>query len=175
MSKVFMDTGFLDDGRLIALLSLAVVSETGAEYYAVFADGGMDAAVEVEWLRAYVIPHLPVVLDADGSGPAWDTAHGDYPQVRSRACIAADVRAFHRPPAGAGDRGLVPAVRRRGPVPALRLDERPAGRESDVRQGPDARIPAGAGTLPEQTPPVHHALPDARHSRLIAQAVGLIQ
>jgi hypothetical protein len=33
-----------------------------------------------------------------------------------------------------------------------------------------------AGTaLPEQAPPVHHALHDGRHDRLIAQAIGLIQ
>jgi hypothetical protein len=29
--------------------------------------------------------------------------------------------------------------------------------------------------LPEQALPVHHALHDARHDRLIAQAIGLIQ
>ena len=32
---------------------------------------------------------------------------------------------------------------------------------------------AGA-SLPEQAPPIHHALHDARHDRLIAKAVGLI-
>jgi len=94
VSKVFLDTEFPDDGRLIAPLSVALVSETGAEYYAVFADGGMDAAAEDEWLRAYVIPHLPVALAASGSGWAWDTAHADYPRVRPRARIAAEVRAF---------------------------------------------------------------------------------
>jgi hypothetical protein len=29
--------------------------------------------------------------------------------------------------------------------------------------------------LPEQAPPVHHALHDARHNRRIAQAIGLVQ
>jgi hypothetical protein len=29
--------------------------------------------------------------------------------------------------------------------------------------------------LPEQAPPVHHALHDARHDRLIAQSIGLIK
>ena len=32
-----------------------------------------------------------------------------------------------------------------------------------------------APALPEQAPPVHHALHDARHDPLIAQAIGLIQ
>ena len=30
-------------------------------------------------------------------------------------------------------------------------------------------------TLPEQDPPVHHALHDARHEHLIAQAIGLVK
>jgi hypothetical protein len=30
-------------------------------------------------------------------------------------------------------------------------------------------------TLAEQAPPVHRALHDARHKRIIAQAIGLIQ
>lgn len=96
MSKAFLDTEFLDDGRLIQPLSLALVSETGAEYYAVFADGGMHAGIKDEWLRSHVIPHLPVTLAASGSGWAWDAGHADsdYPRVRPRARIAAEVRAF---------------------------------------------------------------------------------
>lgn len=93
LTRIFLDE-FVDDGRLIQPISLALVSETAAEYYAVFADGGMNAAVEDEWLRAYVIPHLPVTLAASGSGWAWDTGHADYPRVRRRARIAAEVRAF---------------------------------------------------------------------------------
>jgi hypothetical protein len=52
----------------------------------------MDRAVRDEWLRVNVVPHLPVILA--GSGWSWDTAHADYPRVRPRAQIAAEVRAF---------------------------------------------------------------------------------
>jgi hypothetical protein len=81
VSKVFLHTEFVDDGSLIQPLTLALVGETGAGYYAVSADGGMN----------------------------------------------------------------------------------------DARGRPD-RV-----TLAEQAPPVHHALHDARHNRIIAQAIGLIQ
>ena len=67
MTKVFLDTEFVDDGRVIDPVSLPLVTETGAEYYAVFADGGVDRAARDEWLRVNVVPHLPVVLAADGS------------------------------------------------------------------------------------------------------------
>lgn len=112
MSKVFLDTEFADDGRLIQPLSLALVSETEAEYYAVFAVGGMNAAAGDEWLRAHVIPHLPVTLAAGGSGWAWDAGHADYPRVRPRARIAAEVRAFI---GGQPERRSGPTTRRTTP------------------------------------------------------------
>jgi hypothetical protein len=52
LSKVFPGTEFADDGSLIQPLILALVSEAGPGYYAVFADGGMNAAAGNEWLRA---------------------------------------------------------------------------------------------------------------------------
>jgi hypothetical protein len=45
-------------------VSLSLVTETKAEHYAVFADGGVERAVREEWLRVNVAPHLPVVLTA---------------------------------------------------------------------------------------------------------------
>jgi Phage integrase, N-terminal SAM-like domain len=45
LTRIFPDTEFVDDGRVIEPVSLALVSETGAGYYAVFADGGADRAV----------------------------------------------------------------------------------------------------------------------------------
>jgi len=43
VSKIFLHTEFAGDGSLIQPLTLALVSETGPGYYAVFADGGMNA------------------------------------------------------------------------------------------------------------------------------------
>ncbi len=42
LTRIFLDTEFIGDGRVIEPASLALVSETGAEYYA---DGGADRAV----------------------------------------------------------------------------------------------------------------------------------
>lgn len=173
MTKVFLDTEFLDDGRLIQPVSLALVTETGAEYYAVFADGGLDRAVRDEWLRINVLPHLPVVLT--GRGWAWDTAHPDYPLVRPRDRIAAEVRAL------IGEQPEPEVWAWYSPLDAIVLCQ---------LYGPMSELPAEipmfvkdlmqesdrVGTaLPQQPPPVHHALHDARHDRLIAQAIGLIQ
>jgi hypothetical protein len=174
-TRIFLDTEFVDDGRLIQPLSLALVSETGAEYYAVFADGGMNAAVEDEWLRAHVIPHLPVTLAASGSGWAWDTGHADYPRVRPRARIAAEVRAFisgqPEPELWAfySPYDAVVLCQLYGPMNALPAEIPMLTR--DLMQEADRT----RTHLPEQAPPVHHALHDARHNRLIAQAIGLIK
>jgi hypothetical protein len=173
VTKVFLDAEFLDDGRLIEPVSLAMVSETGAEYYAVFTDGGVDRAVRDEWLRANVVPHLPVVLTPPGW--AWDTAHPDYQRVRPRARIAAEVRAFI---AGQPDPEIwayyspydaVVLCQLYGPMSELPPEVPMFTR--DLMQEAD-RI---GGTLPEQAPPAHHALLDARHDRVIAQAIGLIR
>jgi len=175
VSMVFLDTEFLDDGRLIQPLSLALVSETGDEYYAVFADGGMDAAAGDEWLRAHVIPHLPVTLVASGSGWAWDSGHADYARVRPRARIAAEVRAFlggqPEPEVWAwySPYDAVVLCQLYGPMSTLPAEVPMFTR--DLMQEADRT----GVTLPEQAAPVHHALHDARHDRLIAQAIGLIQ
>lgn len=173
MAKVFLDTEFLDDGRLIQLLSIGLASETGAEYYAVAADGGMDSAAGNAWLRANVLPHLPVVLT--GSGWEWDTAHPEYPRVRPRAQIARDIRAFM---AGQPDPELwaffspydaVVLCQLYGPMSAV-PDEVPAF-VKDLMQEAER---SGAA-LPRQEPPAHHALHDARYDRLVAQSIGLIK
>jgi hypothetical protein len=174
VTRIFLDTEFLDDGRLIAPLSLALVSETGAEYYAVFVDGGLDAAVRDEWLRANVLPHLPVTLTAAGGGWAWDTGHADYPRARPRARIAAEVRAFiaEQPEpevwAWYSPYDAVVLCQLFGPMSAL-PPEIPRFTRDLMQEANRSGI-----TLPEQAPLVHHALHDARHDRLIAQAIGLI-
>ncbi len=173
MSKVFLDTEFVDDGRLTDPVSLGLVSETGAEYYAVFADRGVDRAVRDDWLRAHVIPHLPVALT--GSGWAWDPGHADYPRVRPQARIAAEVRAFIGSQPGPELWAWYPPFdavvlyQLYGPMSGL-----PAEIPMFVK---DLMQESGrvAAALPQQAPPVHHALHDARHDRRIAQAIGLIR
>lgn len=52
----FMDTEFNEDGRTIELISIALVSEQGHEYYAHSAD--YDANACNDWVKANVLPKV---------------------------------------------------------------------------------------------------------------------
>lgn len=170
MTPVFLDTEFLDDGHRIEPVSIALVSET-AEYYAVWADSDITAIIQHPWLRANVVPHLP--LTVDGSHWQWDAGHPDFAHVKPRPRIAREVRAFFaRLPdpetwAYFSPFDTVVLCQLFGPmsdlppeVPGFTLD---LMQETRRHEGP----------LPAQPPPVHHALHDARHDRLIATTIGL--
>jgi hypothetical protein len=175
LTRIFLDTKFADDGRLIQPVSLALDSQTGLS--TTRSPPAAASTLPPGRMAALACHPAPAghILAASGSGWAWDAGHADYPRVRPPSRAAAEVRAFiGRQPEPEVGALLLLALRRRGPVPALRA-ERPARRDPNVHQGPRARSkpdrdrPAGAG------PAVHHALHDARHDRLIAQAIGLIQ
>lgn len=57
MSRFFMDTEFAEDGRVIELISIALVCEDGREYYAVSKE--FDPERCNDWVRANVLPLLP--------------------------------------------------------------------------------------------------------------------
>ncbi|MBO0802842.1 MAG: 3'-5' exoribonuclease [Nocardiopsaceae bacterium] len=170
MTLVCLDTEFLDDGRRIEPASLALVSET-AEYYGICADSDITAITRHAWLRANVVPHLPIIVR--GSDWQWDTAHPDFSHVKPRAQIAQEVRAFftrlQAPEIWAYFSPFDTIVLSQlfGPmsdlppeIPAFTLDLMQEARRH-------------AGPLPAQRPPVHHALHDARHDLLIATTIGL--
>lgn len=73
--RIWFDTEFLEDGRTIELISIGMVREDGATFYAETpqAEG---LAKSTDWLRANVLPHLR----------GWDG--------RERNQIAADIVAF---------------------------------------------------------------------------------
>lgn len=73
----FYDCEFIEDGVTIDLVSIGVVSEEGAEFYAVSTEFDPDRAGP--WVRQHVLPKLPPPSD-----PAW----------RSRARIRQDLLAF---------------------------------------------------------------------------------
>lgn len=113
MSKInrkrfFYDTEFIEDGRTIGLLSIGAVDEHGREFYAVNANSQvMTRAVEHDWLRANVLPYLPVTLiPPDGASGlisppgwrwSWDTTHADYSRVMPHRQIARELLAFLDP------------------------------------------------------------------------------
>jgi hypothetical protein len=95
MTRICYDTEFLEDGKTIDLLSIGMVRDDGAEYYAVVDDGRLiSRAYEHEWLAANVLPSLPVKLTGLGAWWEWDKSHPDFGFVKSREAIAAEVREF---------------------------------------------------------------------------------
>ncbi len=62
LMRYFIDTKHTDDGQRFELISIAIVSEDGREYYAVV-DGFDDSAV-TPWIAERVLPQLPPAGDA---------------------------------------------------------------------------------------------------------------
>jgi hypothetical protein len=59
----FLDTEFAENGEMIKLISLALVSEYGEEYYVCLVDGwSLDDCND--WVKANVLPKLPPLDDA---------------------------------------------------------------------------------------------------------------
>ena len=56
MSAIVFDTEFIEDGRTIDLLSIGLVRDDGATYYAEPAE--TDRGRASEWVAANVLPHL---------------------------------------------------------------------------------------------------------------------
>lgn len=88
--RIYFDTEFIEDGRTIDLLSIGMVREDGAEYYAEPAEADRDRASE--WVRANVLPNLtgPVkprkqiareIVDFAGDGPEFWAWFADYDWV----------------------------------------------------------------------------------------------
>jgi hypothetical protein len=75
--RYFYDCEFIEDGRLIDLVSIGVVDEYGREFYAVSTE--FDDRRAVPWVRRNVLDRLPSPSD-----PAW----------RSRARIRDELQEF---------------------------------------------------------------------------------
>src|SRR5690348_2245939 len=82
--RYFYDCEFVEDGRLIDLVSIGVVDEHGREFYAVSTE--FDDRRALPWVRRNVLDRLPSPAD-----PAW----------RSRARIRDDLYEFLLAPLGA--------------------------------------------------------------------------
>jgi hypothetical protein len=75
--RYFYDTEFIDNGRIIDLISIGVAAEDGREYYAVSSE--FDERTAGRWVRANVLPKLP-----PPASPLW----------RSRRQIRLDLEDF---------------------------------------------------------------------------------
>lgn len=152
--RYFYDCEFIEDGRVVDLVSIGVVDEFGREFYAVSTE--FDAARALPWVRRHVLDKLPSPGD-----PAW----------RSRERIRDDLWEFltapvrHRPGeeielwAWLAAYDHVALVQLWGAMPGLPREIPRFTKE--LRQLWDER---GRPKLPEAGAARHDALVDARHN-----------
>lgn len=92
--KLFYDCEFLEDGNTISLISIGMVADDGREYYAVNANMPLARIASHEWLRANVVPHLPITETPGCKCITGMHLDVDHPFVRPRQDIARQVRDF---------------------------------------------------------------------------------
>jgi hypothetical protein len=152
--RYFYDCEFIEDGRVIDLVSIGVVDEHGREFYAISTE--FDGKAAVPWVRRNVLGRLP-----SPSHPAW----------RSRAQIRDDLYKFLVEPVESGSEGALELwawYAAYDHVVLAQLWGRMSGlpREiprftKDLRQLWDDR---GRPPLPDAQERRHDALVDARHN-----------
>jgi len=147
--RYFYDCEFIETGVVIDLVSIAVVDESGREYYAV--STGFDPAPAIPWVRANVLDKLPSPAD-----PAW----------RSRDRIRDELHAFLTEPGERVELWAWFAAYDHVALCQLWGDMRSLPRElprftKDLRQLWDD---VGRPPLPEPGADRHDALADARHN-----------
>lgn len=171
-TRYWYDFEFLEDGRMIDLISIGIVSEDGREYYAVAADAPWHRIARSDWLCQHVVPHLPLLLAPVRRGDQWGfTIDRKSPIVRPEQQIAAEVRAFllggvGRPELWAyyGAYDHVKLNQLWGPMAA-----HPEGvpmYSNDLMQAV-RRLKVDPAELPAQASGEHNALADARHNRVM--------
>lgn len=90
--KIYYDFEFIDDGIEIQPISVGMLSESGAEYYAVFADVFWPHVMRHDWLRENVVPHLPTKLDPKHNNELW--MDYEHPDVKSTRVIRGEIEQF---------------------------------------------------------------------------------
>ena len=174
--KIYMDWEFLEDGETIAPISVALVREDGREYYAVFEDMPWSRIMKHDWLRANVVSSLPVIKH-DGIKPfkkPFLDLHN--PDVKRRPTIRTEVRRF-----------IVdtPSVELWGWYCAYdhvclaqlfgRMVDLPSGIPMWTNDLKQEHVRLGEPQMPEQASGVHNALADARHIKVMAEHLRLVQ
>lgn len=143
--RIWFDTEFIEDGKTIDLVSIGMVREDGAEYYAISSE--FDADKASDWVREHVIAQLEPEQER-----------------RSRAAIASGVRSF----AGAApefwayyaDYDWVVLCQLFGTMMDL-----PPGWPMYCRDIQQERDRLSVADLPLQADGAHNALADARWNR----------
>ncbi|MFM8597909.1 MAG: polyadenylate-specific 3'-exoribonuclease AS [Mycobacterium sp.] len=151
--RYFYDTEFIDNGRIIDLISIGVVAEDGREYYAVSTEFDPESAGR--WVRTHVLPKLP-----PPASPLW----------RSRREIREDLESFFDVDGSASEEPIelwawvgaydhVALCQLWGPMTSLPPQIPRFTRE--LRQLWEAH---GCPRMPTRPTDTHDALVDARHN-----------
>lgn len=168
--KVWYDTEFLESGPAnpIFPISIGAVREDGQEYYAVYRNAPWDSVYRHDWLRANVLPHLPVAAWPPRTDLEVEEMLG-HPDMKPREQIR-DELTFFLAPAGVpveqlwayyADYDHVVLAQTFG-----RMLDLPKGvpmYTCDLKQ--EQALHAPWFTFPKQADPEHHALNDARWTR----------
>lgn len=171
---IYFDTEFIEDGRTIELISIGLVRDDGATYYAVSADMPIRRIRKHDWLMENVVPGLPKVYgDARNYMPRRWLFNYAAPEVKPRSVIASEIVAFAGPSpefwAWYADYDWVVLCQLFGTMLDL-----PDGWPMFCR---DLRQVTDGSTLPPQTDadgPEHNALADARWLARAAAAVRVV-
>jgi hypothetical protein len=183
--RIFYDTEFIEDGRTIDLISIGMVREDGAEYYAVSSEFSIPKLARNPWLVANVWPSLPQIRGDQRMQilatalPGWAVSRSremerlfdrHHPDVKPRRQIAREVEDFitedNEPELwawyGAYDHVALAQLFGKmidlpGGIPMFTCDLK----QECARLG-DPRVP-------EQEAGHHNALADARHNLAIAR------
>lgn len=92
--KHFIDCEFLEDGKTIELISIAVVNKHGA-YYVLNGDCNWHRVVNDDWLRNNVVPSLPLKVFRPHAGREfYSFEFEDVSLLRSRQTIAREIVEF---------------------------------------------------------------------------------
>ncbi|PRX98158.1 hypothetical protein [Allonocardiopsis opalescens] len=172
MTRVYYDTEFIEDGRTVELISIGMVREDGAEYYAVARDAPWERVREDAWLMAHVVPSLPRA-EGGGSGREpgeWPGIDLGDPCVKPKSLIAEEVAGFvlgvERPELWAwyGPYDYVVTARLFGS-----FQDRPPGWPMFAFDLKQEAVRLGDPRLPEQETGLHNALADARHNKVVGE------
>jgi hypothetical protein len=173
--RFWYDTEFLEDGRTIDLISIGIVAEDGAEYYAVNEDitsGRLLRRIKRhDWLMANVVPSLPELHgDANLHAPSHWLFDYRSPLVKRFETIAHEVMVFLR--RGQSGKDVAELWADYGAYDHVALcqlwgsmTDLPFGipmYTNDIQQEAHR---LGVTDLPQQAVGVHNALADARHCR----------
>lgn len=176
--RYFVDSEFIDDGKTIDLLSIALVCEDGREYYAQSVE--FDPVKANSWIREHVLRHFTVChrsgkWNLDQSLYSWQRCEKPECPWRRREEIARELATFIAP-----DRHAIELVGWCAGYDWVALCQLYGTMMDiptswphymrDIQQILDIRGIAES-TLPQPTGTAHNALDDARHIKAIYECI----